>query len=105
MGDALGVPNRVGDRYGAALGDAEQRETIDTRGIDDGFEVANEVIEGDVGHLAIGKTVAPRIVADEGVLTGQLAVKMPPDRAFQVEFEMVIQLPVLTIGGPWPVLA
>src|SRR5579871_1024396 len=82
------MPNRVGDRHSAALRDTEQRETIDPRGIDHGFEIIDKMLKGDVGHLTVREAIAPRIVANERVFARQVTVEMPPDRTFQIELEM-----------------
>ena len=45
MRDALGVLHRVRDRDRAAARDAEERKSIETSRIDDGFEIADPRVE------------------------------------------------------------
>jgi len=95
MGHAFGVAYGIGDRYRATLRDAEQREALDAGGIDDGFQVAHEGLEGTLLDLAVGKAVAAGVVADQRMIPRELAIEMPPDRAFEVEFEMGHPVPGL----------
>ena len=68
--------------------DAEQVEALDAGRIDNRFEITDEILKSDVGHLAIRQSVAARVVSIEGVIARQFAVEMPPDRIFEIEFEM-----------------
>src|SRR5215510_16529530 len=70
------------------LGDPEQREPIEPSRVHHYLEVAHEGLEGYVVDRSIRQPVPPRVVADEGVVTGQLAIQMSPDRALEVELEM-----------------
>ncbi len=103
MGHAFGVAYGIGDRYRATLRDAEQREALDAGGIDDGFQVAHEGLEGTLLDLAVGKAVAAGVVADQRMIPRELAIEMPPDRASKSNSRWVIQFPVLTSGGPRPI--
>jgi hypothetical protein len=53
MRNPIRMPDRVADRDGATLRYTQQRETIDTSGVDDGFEIVDEVFVGNVGNLAV----------------------------------------------------
>src|SRR5262249_44157910 len=68
--------------------DAEQREAPDACGINDGFQIAHECLVGNLLDLTVGKPVAARVVADQGVIPRKLAIEVPPNRAFEIEFEM-----------------
>src|SRR5262245_18265986 len=70
------------------LGDPEQREPIEPSRVHHYLEVAHEGLEGYVVDRSIRQPVPPRVVADEGVVMGQLAIQMSPDRALQIELEM-----------------
>src|ERR1700761_3093908 len=82
------MPHRIADRDGATLADAEQRETLDAGGVDDGFEIVDEMLERNVRHVAVRQAVAARVVADQRVIARQFAIEMPPDRTLQIIFEM-----------------
>ena len=84
----LGMPDRITDGDGAALADAEQDEAVEAGGVDHGFEIVHETLERDVRHVAVRQAVAARVVADQRVIARQFAIEMPPDRTFQIEFEM-----------------
>jgi hypothetical protein len=88
MRDPRGMADRVADRDRAAEGDAEQNEALDAHRLDHRLQVGDEGVVGEVRDDAVRQTVAPRVVADEGVLLRQLAVEVPPHRAFEVVFEM-----------------
>ena len=65
MRHALGVFDRIADRNRAALGDAQQREALDASGVDDGFQVVHERLEGNVLDLPIRQAVAACVVSDQ----------------------------------------
>ncbi len=102
VADSLRVPHRVGDRDGTALGDAEQREALEARGVDDGLEVADEGVEGDVVTVPVGQAVAALVVAQQRVALGQPADHVPPDRALPVELQVVQPVGGLDERGPLP---
>src|SRR4051794_30350188 len=102
MRNSLRVPDGVGNRNRTALRYAKKSKAFDTSGIDYRFEVIDKIVKADVRDFAVRQSVAARVVADDSMITGQLAVKMPPNWAFKIIFERVIQLPVLTIGKPSP---
>ena len=62
------MPNRVGDRYGTALGDTKQRETVQTAGIGNDRQIGDHSVKREVVHAPVGETVAALIVPDERVL-------------------------------------
>src|SRR5215510_11704353 len=82
------------------LGDPEQREPIEPSRVHHYLEVAHEGLEGYVVDRSIRQPVPPRVVADEGVVTGQLAIQMSPDRALEVELEMREPVPGPYQGRP-----
>jgi hypothetical protein len=88
MHHALGVLDRITDRNGAALGDTQQRETFDAGGVDDGFQVAHEGLEGNLLDLPIGQAVAACVVSDQRMIPRELAIEMPPNGALEVELKM-----------------
>src|SRR5437868_6609957 len=88
MRDAFRMANRIGDRYRASLRNAKQGETLETCRIDNGFEIADESFERNLLDLPIREAVSASVVADQRVVARQLAIKMPPDRALEVKFEM-----------------
>ena len=53
------MSDRISDGYRTALRDAKKRETINGRCIDDGFEIVNKMIEGDVRNVTIREPVSP----------------------------------------------
>src|SRR6202012_2944111 len=101
MRHALRMPCRIRNRYGAALRDTEQRKAIEAGGIDDGFEIVDEVRKGDVDDLTVRKPVAACIVADQGAITGKVAIEAAPDRA--VEIELQVREPVAGLHQRGPV--
>ena len=52
------MPRRVGDRCRAAFRAADEREAVEAERVDDGFEVANERVDGEFGRRPIRETVA-----------------------------------------------
>ena len=50
VGDALGMPRRVDERDRRALRDAEQREAIEARGVDDGLEVGDPGVDRELAE-------------------------------------------------------
>jgi hypothetical protein len=72
LGDALGVEHGIGDGDRRALRDAEDGRAVHSRGFDDGFEVAHEGVERDIGHVAVGEPVAAPIVTDQPATLGQM---------------------------------
>ena len=105
MRHPLRMPDRVGDRNRAPLGDAEQREPLNARGVDHRFEIVHEPLECDVRDLTVRQPIAPRVVSDESVLAGQFLVEMPPDRTFEIEFDVGHPVPGLDQRSPWPIRA
>ena len=53
MRNAFGMSDRIGDRDRATLRQAVQCEAIEARGIDHGFEIADEIFKADVRHVAV----------------------------------------------------
>src|ERR1700728_2277801 len=94
------MANRVGDRRRASLRDAEQREAFKPGGLHDGFQVAHGRLERNVFDIAVREAVAACVVADQRVVPRQLAIKMPPDRALEIEFEM--RHPISGFDQLWP---
>ena len=78
MRDALGMANRVRDRDGAALRNAEKGEAVEPGGVDHRLEIGDEGLERYGLHVAVGQAVAAHVVADERVLARKLAIEPPP---------------------------
>src|SRR5215510_314970 len=84
-----GIPNRVFDGDGAALGDTKKRKFFDTCSVDYGFQVANKCLEGDLLNVPIREAVATFVIADKAVIFGQSSEDVTPSRTLPVVFEMV----------------
>src|SRR5215467_5126728 len=100
--DALRMANRIADGDAAALRDPEQGEAFDRGGVRDRFQVTDEGLVGEVLDLPVRQPVAASVVADERVVSGQLAVEMTPDRALEVELQMGHPVARLHQGRPLP---
>ena len=68
MRNAFGMPDRIGDRNRATLRQAVKREAIEARRIDHGFEIAHEILEADIRHVTVRKSVTAGVIADERVV-------------------------------------
>ena len=104
--DALRVAGGVGDGHRAALRHAQQREALEARGVDDGFEVSHPRLEREVLDVAIREPAPALVVAQDGVRLAQRGPPVPPDRALPVVLE--VREPrgrLRTSGGPWPWIA
>ena len=88
MADPLGMPRGVDERDRRALRHPEQREAVDARGVDDGLEVGDPGLHGELAELAVGEPAPSLVVADERVAVAQLGQPVTPDRALPVEVEM-----------------
>src|ERR1700688_2200057 len=82
------MPDGVSDRNRTTLRYAEKCEAIDARGVHYRFEVVHETVKCDVQDLTIREPVPTRVVSEEGILTRQFLVEMPPDRTFKIEFDV-----------------
>ena len=87
-GDPLGMTSGVDQRDRRALRDAEQREAVDARRVDDGLEVGDPGVDGELAELAIGEPAPSLVVADERVAVAQLGQPVAPHRALPVEVQM-----------------
>ena len=96
----LRMARRIGNRYGAALGDSEQIKPLEPGGIDDGFQVAHKGVQGYFVDVPIRQAHAPSVVAEQRMVTRQIAPKMTPNRAFQVFFQM--RHPIAGPDQWWP---
>ena len=106
VGDPLGMPRRVGHRDRRALRDAEQREALQARRVDDGLEVADPGVDGGSPTLAVRQPAAALVVADDGVAlarAGRASGARPgsPSRARGGS----ARSPTRTSGGPRPCTA
>lgn len=63
--DALGVAHSVRHRDGAALRDAEQREAVETRRVDHGFEISHPHVDGIFRDVPVGQSASTRVVSHE----------------------------------------
>jgi hypothetical protein len=105
MGHALGVADGIGKRDRTALGNAEQREAVEPRGVDDRLQIRDPRVERKVLHFPVGEAAAALVIADERVAPSQLVQPVAPDGALPVESRCVIQFAALTRGGPFPWVA
>ena len=53
MRNPIRMPDRIGDRNGTTLRYTQKDKAIQGRRIDHGFEIVHEVLESNVGHLAV----------------------------------------------------
>ena len=88
MRHALRMPDGVSDRNRATLRYTEKRESIDARGVYNRFEIVHETFKCDVQDLTIRQPVAAGVVSEEGMLTRQFLLEMPPDRTFKIKFDV-----------------
>jgi len=88
MRHPLRMPDSVSDRNRATLRYAKKRESIDARGIDNRFEVVHESFKCDVYDLSIREPIPTGIVSEEGMITRQFLVEIPPDRTFKIKFDV-----------------
>src|SRR4051812_34093489 len=88
MGHPFRMSDGISDRNRAPLRYAEKRESIKARGIYNRFEVFHESFKCDVHDLTIRQPVPTGVVSEEGMLTRQFLVKMPPNRTFKIEFDV-----------------
>ena len=78
------------DGDGGSLRNAEQRESIEARGIGDEFEIGDLGREGDVGVVTpVGQAGAADIVAIQAMVSRQGAEPVLPYRALPVELEVI----------------
>jgi hypothetical protein len=89
MTDTLRMTHRVRDRYGTPLRDPQQREPLQPKHVDHGFEVAHESLERDVPSVPIREAVAAFVVTHKPVIPRERLQQVTPDRTAPVEFEMV----------------
>jgi hypothetical protein len=83
------VFHRVGDAGGRALRDAHQCEGFAQVGrVDDGFQVAQPMVQGEPTRVAAGHAAAAFVVAEQAVVLAEEPVPVAPDRAFQVVFQV-----------------
>src|SRR5262245_12062419 len=86
--DTLRMACRVGDGDHATLAQTDQREAAKLERIDNRLKVRHHGIEGKIGHVAIGKTRASRVVTDQHSPFDQGLGPMAPDRIVPIELEV-----------------
>src|SRR5262249_7578680 len=84
-----GMAHGMDDRDRRALGVAEKRETVETKRVDHGLEIAHEGLERDVRNLPIGKAGSALVVADQAELLRQAAQQRRPYRTLPIELDVV----------------
>src|SRR6185369_8872494 len=89
MTDTLRVLHGVGYRDRAALRNAKQGKTFESRRIDDRLEITHESVEGDVEDIPVRQARTAFVVAQERVVAAQRLDPVLPDRARKVEFQMI----------------
>ncbi len=89
MTDAIRVPRRIGDRQPGSLAASEQDELLESRRIDDRFEIAKAGVKRQVFDVPLREAAASPVIARQGVVSGQLGKARPPDWAFPIVFQMV----------------
>ena len=87
--DSVGMSRRVGDGDRSTLGDAQEDESVEVRGVDHGLQIGHPGFEGEVLDVPVGESATPFVVTDQPVAAGQLPPPVPPDRALPVVVEMV----------------
>ena len=87
-GEPFGMPRRVHERHRGSLRDAEQREALETRRRDDGLEIRDPRLDGEIAELAVGQAASALVVPDDRVAVPQLGQPVAPDRALPVEVEV-----------------
>jgi len=103
-GHPLGVAHRVGDGDRTPLGDPEQREPRDPRGVDYRLQIAHEGVERDLVGGPVRQPVAAGVVPDELMVLRQLPIRCRQMGLSRSNSRWVIQLPVFINGGPWPII-
>jgi len=104
VGHPLGVAHRVGDGDRTPLGDPEQREPRDPRGVDYRLQIAHEGVERDLVGGPVRQPVAAGVVPDELMVLRQLPIRCRQMGLSRSNSRWVIQLPVFINGGPWPII-
>ncbi len=88
VGDAVRMSHRVRDGDRGALGDAEQRESLQAHRIDDRFQITDPRLERRIADVRVGKPAAPLVVPNHRVPFAKPVQPVPPHRALPVELEM-----------------
>src|SRR6185312_3275709 len=78
----------IDDRHCAALRHAEERKAVDTRLVDDAFEIGDEALDRDVLGLAVRQAAAARVVTQEPVALAQGFDPRSPDGSLPIEIEV-----------------
>ena len=87
-GNAVRVSCRIRDGDRSRLGDAEQRESLQARRIDDRFEIADPPVDRRVADVGVREPAASLVIADDGVPIAELLQPVAPHRALPVQLEM-----------------
>ena len=74
---------RVRDGDCRSLGDAEQREALQTHRIDDRFEIADPHVDRRIADFRVGEPAASLVVSDDRVPLAEPFQPMAPHRALQ----------------------
>ena len=103
VGDPLGMPGRVDERDRRALRDAEQREAIEARRVDDRLEVGDPRLDGQIAD-ARGRRARTRARRSGRACGPSLssASQWRHTGLSQSKSRCVSHVAALTIGGPLP---
>src|SRR5579862_2632613 len=83
------MANSVGDRDGTALRMAEEREFVESGGVDNHLQIVHPGFERNVRDIPGGETVSAAVVSEDAGASGKIAHPVTPDRAFPFEIEMI----------------
>ena len=90
------------DGDGRSLGDPEQHETVEFGRLDDGLEISDTGLEGDVGNISVRQAATTLVVSDDGVLCAERVEPWRHTGLCQSKSTWVIHVAVRTSGGPDP---
>src|SRR5262245_37820495 len=79
----------IRDRHGTALGDPQERKPIYTSGVDHCFKITDPGVKRERLDVPVGHAIAPRVIADQGMLARQTTNEVLPDWTFPVIFKVV----------------
>jgi hypothetical protein len=86
---ALGMPGRVRDHGGPPTGKSEEREALESRGIDHRGQIAHVGVERRSAlEPAVGQPAATLVIADERAPSAQLPDPVAPHRAVPLVIEV-----------------
>ena len=89
VADSLRMADRIRNRDGGALADAEKRESLQLERVHHRLEVPDPGVHRHLARRPVGQPATALVVPDEGMVACELAEPVAPDRAVPVELEMV----------------